>query len=141
MRVSRRGRLSDGLSRVLGLQARARGIAANRHWHRHRSRSRTRWAAGITRAAGIRQLGILRLDLGEFCRQGRDAVLERHHRSFERLLVRFARETIWFDPTALQRRARSLRDRLSVPQLIEVIGVTSLANGLCRMSAMVMGHS
>jgi alkylhydroperoxidase family enzyme len=62
----------------------------------------------------------------------------------ERLLVRFARETIWFDPTPLQRRARSLRDRLSVPQLIEVIGVTSLANGLCRMSAMVamvMGHS
>jgi alkylhydroperoxidase family enzyme len=57
----------------------------------------------------------------------------------ERLLVRFARETIWFDPAALQRRARSLRDRLSVPQLIEVIGVTSLANGLCRMGAMVMG--
>jgi len=59
----------------------------------------------------------------------------------ERLLVRFARETIWYDPAALQRRARSLRDRLSVPQLIEVIGVTSLANGLCRMGAMVMGHS
>jgi hypothetical protein len=59
----------------------------------------------------------------------------------ERLLVRFARETIWFDPAALQRRARSLRDRLSVPQLIEAIGVTSLANGLCRMSAMVMSHS
>jgi alkylhydroperoxidase family enzyme len=59
----------------------------------------------------------------------------------ERLLMRFARETIWFEPAALQRRARSLRDRLSVPQLIEVIGVTSLANGLCRMGAMVMGYS
>jgi alkylhydroperoxidase family enzyme len=59
----------------------------------------------------------------------------------ERLLVRFARETIWFEPAALQRRARSLRDRLSIPQLIEVIGVTSLANGLCRMGAMVMSHS
>jgi alkylhydroperoxidase family enzyme len=59
----------------------------------------------------------------------------------DRLLVRFARETIWFDPAALQRRARGLRDRLSVPQLIEVIGVTSLANGICRMGAMVMGHS
>jgi alkylhydroperoxidase family enzyme len=59
----------------------------------------------------------------------------------ERLLVRFARETIWFDPAALQRRARGLRDRLSIPQLIEVIGVTSLANGLCRMGAVVMGHS
>jgi AhpD family alkylhydroperoxidase len=59
----------------------------------------------------------------------------------ERLLMRFARETIWFEPAALQRRARSLRDRLSVPQLIEVIGVTALSNGLCRMNAMVMGHS
>jgi alkylhydroperoxidase family enzyme len=59
----------------------------------------------------------------------------------ERLLVRFARETIWFDPAALQRRARTLSERLSVPQLLEAIGVTSLANGLCRMGAMVMGHS
>lgn len=59
----------------------------------------------------------------------------------ERLLVRFARETIWYDPAALQRRARSLRDRLSPAQLIEVVGVTSLANGVCRMAAMVMGHS
>lgn len=59
----------------------------------------------------------------------------------ERLLVRFARETIWYDPAVLQRRARRLRDRLSVPQLIEVIGVTSLANGLCRMGSMVMVHS
>jgi alkylhydroperoxidase family enzyme len=59
----------------------------------------------------------------------------------ERLLVRFTRETIWFDPAVLQRRTRSLRDRLSVPQLIEFIGVASLANGLCRMGATVMGHS
>jgi len=59
----------------------------------------------------------------------------------ERLLVRFARETIWFDPAALQRRARTLRDGLSGSQLLEAIGVASLANGLCRMGAMVMGHS
>jgi len=59
----------------------------------------------------------------------------------ERLLMRFARETIWYEPAALQRRARSLRDRLSVLQLIEVIGVTAQSNGLCRMNAMVMGHS
>jgi alkylhydroperoxidase family enzyme len=59
----------------------------------------------------------------------------------ERVLVRFARETIWYEPAALQRRARALCDRLSEPQLIEAIGVASLANGLCRMGAMVMGHS
>jgi alkylhydroperoxidase family enzyme len=59
----------------------------------------------------------------------------------ERTLVRFARETIWYEPASLQRRARAVRDRLSEPQLIEAIGVASLANGLCRMGAMVMGHS
>jgi len=59
----------------------------------------------------------------------------------ERALVRFARETIWYEPASLQRRARALRDCLSGPQLIEAIGVASLANGLCRMGAMVMGHS
>jgi alkylhydroperoxidase family enzyme len=56
----------------------------------------------------------------------------------ERLLVPFTRETIWFEPAVLQRRARALRDRLSSPQLLEAIGVASLANGLCRMGAMVM---
>jgi alkylhydroperoxidase family enzyme len=59
----------------------------------------------------------------------------------ERVLVHFARETIWYEPAALQRRTRALRNRLSGPQLIESIGVASLANGLCRMGAMVMGHS
>ena len=58
----------------------------------------------------------------------------------ERLLVRFARETIWFEPATLQRRARALREQLSMPQLVEAIGVASLANGLCRMGAMVLEH-
>ena len=56
----------------------------------------------------------------------------------ERLLVPFVRETIWYEPTLLQRRARALRDHLSGPQLLEAIGVASLANGLCRMGAMVL---
>jgi alkylhydroperoxidase family enzyme len=60
--------------------------------------------------------------------------------ALERLLVRFARETIWFEPAVLQRSARALRDRLSVQQLLEAIGVVSLANGLCRMGAMIMDH-
>jgi AhpD family alkylhydroperoxidase len=61
--------------------------------------------------------------------------------AIERLLVPFARETIWYEPAVLQRRARTLRDRLSSPQLLEAIGVASLANGLCRMGAMVLDHS
>ena len=59
----------------------------------------------------------------------------------ERLLVPFARETIWYEPAPLQRRARALRDRLSGPQFLEAIGVAALANGLCRMGAMVMDQA
>jgi hypothetical protein len=58
----------------------------------------------------------------------------------ERLLVPFARETIWYEPALVQRRARALRDRLTGPQLLEGIGVAALANGLCRMGAMVLDH-
>ena len=56
----------------------------------------------------------------------------------ERLLVPFARETIWYEPATIQRRARALRERLSAPQVLEAIGVASLANGLCRLGAMVV---
>jgi AhpD family alkylhydroperoxidase len=56
----------------------------------------------------------------------------------ERLLIPFARETIWYEPAPMQRRTRALRERLSGAQLIEAIGVASLANGLCRLGAMVL---
>jgi alkylhydroperoxidase family enzyme len=56
----------------------------------------------------------------------------------ERLLVPFARETIWYEPALLQRRARGLRERLTGPQFLEAIGVAALANGLCRMGPMVL---
>jgi AhpD family alkylhydroperoxidase len=56
----------------------------------------------------------------------------------ERLLVRFARETIWYEPAVLQRRARALGAHLTGPQLLEAAGVASLANGLCRLGAMVL---
>jgi AhpD family alkylhydroperoxidase len=56
----------------------------------------------------------------------------------ERLLVPFARETIWYEPAPLQRRTRTVSDGLSRPQLIEAIGVLSLGNGLCRLGAMVL---
>jgi AhpD family alkylhydroperoxidase len=59
----------------------------------------------------------------------------------ERLLVPFARETIWYEPALVQRRARGLRDHLSSPQILEAIGVAALANGLCRMGAMVTDSS
>ena len=55
----------------------------------------------------------------------------------ERLLVPFARETIWYEPARIQRRARALKERLTEPQLVEAIGVAALGNGLCRMGAIL----
>jgi AhpD family alkylhydroperoxidase len=56
----------------------------------------------------------------------------------ERLLLPLARETLWYEPAALQRRVRALREALTPSQLIEAIGVASLANALCRMTAVVL---
>ena len=56
----------------------------------------------------------------------------------ERLLMVFTRETLWYEPATLQRHTRTLRERLSAEQLIEAIGVAALANGVCRMAAVVM---
>jgi len=59
----------------------------------------------------------------------------------ERMLVPFARETIWYEPAPLQRRACWVRDRLSGTQFIEAVGVVALANGLCRLGAVVADHA
>lgn len=56
----------------------------------------------------------------------------------ERLLLPFVRETLWYEPAALQRRARALCERLSRPQLMEAVGVAAMANALCRMTAVVL---
>lgn len=51
----------------------------------------------------------------------------------ERMLVRFARETVWYEPAPLQRRAHEIRAQLSERELVETIGTVSLANMLCRL--------
>ncbi len=53
----------------------------------------------------------------------------------ESALLAFARDTIWYEPIQIQRRARELRERLSAAQFVEAIGVVSLANALCRLCA------
>jgi alkylhydroperoxidase family enzyme len=55
----------------------------------------------------------------------------------ERSLLGFARETVWYQPAGIQRRARALHEELGGPQLLEAIGVLSLANALCRLAAAV----
>lgn len=51
----------------------------------------------------------------------------------ERVLVPFARETIWYEPLQIQRRARQLCEGLDPAQLTEALGVVALANALCRL--------
>jgi alkylhydroperoxidase family enzyme len=58
----------------------------------------------------------------------------------EAAVVPFARETIWYRPVQIQRRARALRDQLTREQFLELIGITALANAVCRMSAAVDPH-
>jgi alkylhydroperoxidase family enzyme len=58
----------------------------------------------------------------------------------ETALLRFARDTIWYEPIEIQRRARELRNRLSVAQFVEALGVASLANALCRLRAALPGR-
>jgi alkylhydroperoxidase family enzyme len=55
----------------------------------------------------------------------------------ERVIVPFARETIWYRPASIQRRVRGVQEVLSPPQLLELIGVVSLANMLCRLDIVV----
>ena len=51
----------------------------------------------------------------------------------ESVILPFARETIWYRPAPIQRRARAVREVLSGPQFLELLGVVSLANMLCRL--------
>jgi uncharacterized peroxidase-related enzyme len=52
----------------------------------------------------------------------------------EALLVPFARETVRYQPAAIQRRMRELAGALSPDELVEMVGVVSLANAVCRLS-------
>ncbi len=51
----------------------------------------------------------------------------------ERVVVPFARDTIWYQPAQIQRRAREVKERLSREQFVELVAVASLANMLCRL--------
>lgn len=51
----------------------------------------------------------------------------------ERILVRFARETVWYEPAQLQRRTHEIREQLTEREIVETIGTVSLANMLCRL--------
>lgn len=52
----------------------------------------------------------------------------------EARILRYARETIWYQPALVQRQGRALREHLSPAQFFEVVGIASLANMLCRLA-------
>jgi alkylhydroperoxidase family enzyme len=51
----------------------------------------------------------------------------------ERVLLPFARETVWYQPAAIQRRARELRETIGSERFLEVVAVAALANAVCRL--------
>jgi alkylhydroperoxidase family enzyme len=57
----------------------------------------------------------------------------------EALLVPFARETVRCQPVEIQERLRALSSELGLSreELLEVVGITALANTLCRASVVV----
>jgi len=56
----------------------------------------------------------------------------------ENLLLGFARDTLWYRPAGIQRRARAVRDRLTRPEFVEAVGVCALANAVCRLCPAVV---
>lgn len=55
----------------------------------------------------------------------------------ENAMLPLARETLWYRPVTLQRHARALRARMSREQFVELVGVASLANAVCRLGPIV----
>jgi len=55
----------------------------------------------------------------------------------ERIVVPFARETVWYRPAQIQRRAREVKQTLSRESFVELIAVAGVANALCRLAAVV----
>jgi AhpD family alkylhydroperoxidase len=57
----------------------------------------------------------------------------------ERLIVSFARETVWYQPVRIQRRCREIQSHLSREQFLELLGVVALANTICRLGVLSGG--
>ena len=51
----------------------------------------------------------------------------------EHLALPFARESIWYRPDQIQQRARSVSAAVSGPEFIDLVGLISLANLICRL--------
>jgi len=55
----------------------------------------------------------------------------------EAAFVPYARETLWYEPALIQRRGRALLQQLAPDQFLELVGVASLANMVCRLDVIL----
>ena len=55
----------------------------------------------------------------------------------EARLLPFARETVRYQPAAIQRRVRETCDAMSLEETLETVGIVALANALCRLSVVL----
>jgi alkylhydroperoxidase family enzyme len=55
----------------------------------------------------------------------------------EKLIVSFARETVWYEPARVQQLGRDAMRTLSREEFIELVAVTAMANMICRLGAVV----
>lgn len=52
----------------------------------------------------------------------------------ETTVLRFARETIWYQPAPIQRLGREVNAQIGTPAFLELVGITSLANAFARLA-------
>jgi alkylhydroperoxidase family enzyme len=55
----------------------------------------------------------------------------------EARLVPFARETVRYQPAAIQKRLRAVTEGFGPEEILETVGIASLANALCRLSVVL----
>ena len=55
----------------------------------------------------------------------------------ESAILPFARETLWYDPAPIQRLGMQVQRVLTPEQFLELIGLTSFANAVCRLAFVV----
>ena len=56
----------------------------------------------------------------------------------EAVALPFARETIWYQPAAIQRRSRAVRDTLPRAEYVELLATVAAANMICRLCPAVV---
>jgi AhpD family alkylhydroperoxidase len=52
-------------------------------------------------------------------------------------LLAFARDTLWYEPAQIQRRARTLHAQIGTAKFVEALAVASIGNAVCRLAAVM----